>query len=195
LVDENNSRSRFLIQPANLGVVGEVIYVKGEDKSSVNELIKIADGGNFLPSEYEYSRKHWYSSISKRCTRQETWEYNLQDQLNAIRDLGYTRSKIALEYLKRLKSYKVYRQSAYNTNDHEGYDIYNFPEAKGELSKILHFSIHTRTLISSSLGNDWYEFDVRDEDEFPKEIDESQAYKTITSAINELEKGAMNDLQ
>ncbi len=62
----------------------------------IEELIKIADGGTYMPPLH--GRKHWYS-LSKSLLEPEKWEYQLDDQLVAIEVLGETRNQRALTYL------------------------------------------------------------------------------------------------
>jgi len=64
----------------------------------VSELIRIADGGEYTPEKWV--KPHWYSF--RRKISDEKWEYKLDDQLDAIKALGETKNKIALDYARKL---------------------------------------------------------------------------------------------
>ena len=122
-------------------------------KESVDELIRIADGGKYTPEKITYKEKPWYSLKRKEIDRieLEKWEYSLHEQLIAIDALGETKSGVALEYLNNLlEKDEIEEDGIIRWSDDyiigpRGIVDIEFPNAKGYLKKELHYSFRLGT--------------------------------------------------
>ena len=114
-------------------------------QKSIDELIFIANGGKYSPEVV--GRSKWYS-IKKIIKIEEQWEYQYQDQLSAIIELGESKNIKALEFLQYISESKIdeityanttkYGQGSGDCNPYtiELYHRYLiFPHAKGPIAK------------------------------------------------------------
>lgn len=128
----------------------------------VDDLLRIVNGGEYYPAVI--GRPHWFSPF-RTALQSERWEFNLDDQLQAIEDLGRTGNDTALHFLLGLATgtHKTeYRQEVahgqgsgdcnpYNV-DVEDNEIVTFPNARGPLATSLKYSIPLGGYVSSGVA-------------------------------------------
>lgn len=108
----------------------------------------------------------------------ECCDNGLEGQLNAIKALGETGDRKALDYLKWL-----YVQSFDRANVLEGRYVY--PNAKGELAKELIYS-PVQMIECHSSQESHYDVSPISDEEFQKFVNGNKAHKMVQSAIKEL---------
>ena len=104
-------------------------------KAQVAQLINIANGGPQVMRS-----RHWYT-LGFPLRKREVFKHGLDEQLDAVRQLGNSSDREAVAFLEMLNQSEHHTNSS-NPHDSrdETYEDYFHPHAKGELGEVLRYS-------------------------------------------------------